>query len=54
MHDPDTHTDLSTLRIYEGDELIFDGSDPSTYTICHDIDDFVAALAAGPLPDKTP
>jgi len=30
MHDTDTNIPLKQLRIYDGDELIFDGSDPST------------------------
>jgi len=34
MHDTDTDITLKQLRIYDGDELIFDGSDPSTYTVC--------------------
>jgi hypothetical protein len=34
MHDPDTTIPLEQIRIYDGDELIFDGSDPSTYTVC--------------------
>lgn len=34
------------LRIYEGDALVFDGSDPTTYIVCETADDFAAALAA--------
>jgi len=34
MHDPATTTGLEGLRIYEGDELVFDGCDPTTYVIC--------------------
>jgi len=30
MHDPHTILSLERLRIYDGDELVFDGSDPST------------------------
>ena len=33
MHDSDIPIKLEQLRIYEDDELIFDGSDPTTYTI---------------------
>ncbi|MGI8728735.1 MAG: hypothetical protein ACR2LK_01830 [Solirubrobacteraceae bacterium] len=39
---------------YEGDELIFDGDDPSTYTIiatAEDLAAFLEQLAAGPLPE---
>ena len=32
MHNTNTDITLEQLRIYDGDELIFDGSDPSTYT----------------------
>jgi hypothetical protein len=30
---PDPDDDLAGLRIYEGDELIFDYDDPTTYTV---------------------
>ena len=36
---------LEQLRIYDGDELIFDGSDPSTYTVCQTAADIATALA---------
>jgi hypothetical protein len=54
MHAPHTTTDidLERVRIYEGDELIFDGSDPTTYVVlqtAEQIADFCARLAAGPL-----
>ena len=54
MHDPHTTTDidLERVRIYEGDELIFDGADPTTYVVLQtpeQIADFCARLAAGPL-----
>jgi hypothetical protein len=54
MHDPHTHTDidLAAVRIYEDDELIFDGSDPSSYVVLEtpeDIAAFCARIAAGPL-----
>jgi hypothetical protein len=54
MHDPHTTTDidLERVRIYEGDELIFDGSDPATYVVLQtpeQIAGFCARLAAGPL-----
>ncbi len=59
MHDPHTHTDidLEAVRIYDGDELIFDGSDPSTYVVletAEEIDAFCARIAAGELdwPDR--
>jgi hypothetical protein len=43
------HTDipLEQLLIYDGDELLFDGSDPSTYIVLDPdapITDWVAAL----------
>jgi hypothetical protein len=34
------------LRIYDGDELIFDGDDPSTYVICSTADDNARLLGA--------
>jgi hypothetical protein len=46
MHDADTNITLQQLRIYDGDELIFDGSDPSTYTVCQTAEQLEAALAA--------
>jgi hypothetical protein len=54
MHDPHTRTDvdLAAMRIYEGDELIFDGSDPTSYVVletAEDIAAFCAGIAAGPL-----
>ena len=54
MHDPHTTADidLERVRIYEGGELIFDGSDPTTYVVLQtpeQIADFCARLAAGPL-----
>ena len=54
MHDPHTHTDidLEQVRIYEGDELIFDGSDPTSYVVlesAEDVAEFCARIAAGPL-----
>lgn len=54
MHDPHTHTniDLEQARIYEGDELIFDGSDPTSYVVlatAEDVEAFCARIAAGAL-----
>jgi hypothetical protein len=54
MHDPHTHTDRdpAAIRIYEGDELIFDGSDPTSYVVlgtADDVEAFCARIAAGPL-----
>jgi len=54
MHDPHTHTDidLEQVRIYEGDELIFDGSDPTSYVVletAEDVAEFCARVAAGEL-----
>gem|GEM_PF-4028717 len=49
MHDPTTTTRLEGLRIYEGDELIFDGADPTTYVLCESADELAAALAVGEL-----
>ena len=46
MHDTDTDITLEQLRIYDGDELIFDGSDPTTYTVCETAEQLVAAFAA--------
>jgi len=47
MHNTDTDITLvEQLRIYDGDELIFDGSDPSTYTICETAEQLEAAFAA--------
>ena len=34
MHDTETNIALEQLLFYDGDALIFDGSDPSTYTVC--------------------
>ncbi len=48
MHDPHTITGLGGLRIYEDGALVFDGSDPSTYTVCETAADIAAVLAAGP------
>ncbi len=45
MPDPHTITNLEGLRIYEDDELVFDASDPSTYTVCETADDIATALA---------
>jgi hypothetical protein len=54
MHDPHTHTgiDVAAIRIYEHDELIFDGSDPTSYVVlatAEDVEAFCARVAAGPL-----
>lgn len=46
MHDTDTNIPLEQLRIYDGEELIFDGSDPSTYTVCETAEQLKAAFAA--------
>ncbi len=46
MHDTDTDITLEQLRIYDGDELMFDGSDPSTYTVCTTAEELAAAFAA--------
>jgi len=44
MHDPATTTGLEGLRIYEGDELVFDGSDPTTYVVCSTAEELAAAM----------
>lgn len=54
MHDPHTQTDIDieSIRIYEGDELVFDGSDPTSYVVLQtaaDIDAFFAQITAGTL-----
>ena len=41
-----TNITLEQLRIYDGDELISDGSDPSTYTVCETAEQLKAAFAA--------
>jgi len=46
MHDTDTDITLGQLRIYDGDEVIFDGSDPSTYIVCETAEQLEAAFAA--------
>ena len=46
MHDTDTDITLEQLGIYDGDELIFDGSDPSTYMVCETAEQLEAAFAA--------
>ena len=46
MHDTDTNIPLEALRIYDGDELIFDGSDPTSYTVCETAEQLEAAFAA--------
>ena len=46
MHDTDTNIPLEQLRIYEGDQLIFDGSDTSSYTVCETAEQLEAAFAA--------
>ena len=50
MHDPHTHTDidLERVRIYEGDELIFDGSDPTSYVVLRRPRTSGSALASPP------
>ena len=45
MHNTDTDITLEQLRIYDGDELIFDGSDPSTYIVCETAEQLEAAFA---------
>lgn len=40
---PDT---LAGLLIYDGDELIFDRDDPSTYIICNTSEDLQRAFAS--------
>ena len=44
-HDADP-IPLEGLVIYDGDELIFDGSDPSTYIVCRTPEDIRRALEA--------
>ena len=44
--DTDTNIPLKQLCIYDGDELVFDGSDPNTYTVCETAEQFEAAFAA--------
>ena len=39
---PDT---LTGLLIYDQDELIFDGDDPSTYIVCNTAEDLERAFA---------
>lgn len=51
MHDADTNIPLEQLRIYDGDELIFDGSDPTSYTVCETAEQLEAAFAAGAVKD---
>jgi len=51
MHDPHTTTSLDEILIYEDGELVFDGSDPSTYTVYETAADLAAALTAGPEPE---
>ncbi len=46
MHDTDTDIPLEQLRIYDGDALVFDGSDPSTYAVCETAEQLQAAFAA--------
>ena len=46
MHDPHTTTGLEGLRIYDGDELVLAGSDPTPYIVCETPEDLAAALAA--------
>jgi hypothetical protein len=45
MLDPDTSPPIEAIRIYEGDELVFDGSDPSSYTIIATAEDLAAFQA---------
>ena len=45
MHNTNTDITLEQLRIYDGDELIFDGSDPSTYMVCETAEQLKAAFA---------
>jgi hypothetical protein len=52
MHDTNTDIPLEQLRIYDGDELIFDGSDPSTYTRCETGEQLEAAFAAAGEDDR--
>jgi hypothetical protein len=42
------HLDIpfEQLLIYEDDQLVFDGSDPSSYVVCHTAGDIRRALAA--------
>jgi hypothetical protein len=43
---------IEELQIFDGDELIFDGSDPSTYIVIEpgpSVADIIAALVWGPL-----
>jgi hypothetical protein len=60
MHDPHTNThtntsvdiDLQRVRLYDGDELIFDGADPSSYVVLQtpeQLADFCEHIADGPL-----
>jgi len=37
---------VAGLLIYDGDDLIFDGDDPSTYILCETAEDLEAAFAA--------
>jgi hypothetical protein len=37
---------IAGLLIYDGDDLIFDGDDPSTYILCETAEDLQAAFAA--------
>jgi hypothetical protein len=48
MHDTHTNIPLQQLRINDGDELIFDGSDPSTYTVCETAEQLKAASPPPP------
>jgi hypothetical protein len=44
-YDPPDHIPLEQLLIYEDDELLFDASDPSTYTVIEDADHLRRELA---------
>jgi len=42
---PDPDEDLADLRIYEGDELIFDYDDPTTYIVLETPEDVARFFA---------
>jgi hypothetical protein len=46
MPDPHTNIPLEQIRIYDGDTLLFDGADASTYTLCETAEQLEAAFAA--------
>lgn len=57
MPDDIDNTPLRDLRIFDGDELIFDGSDPRTYIVIEpgmSVEEIVAALGWDKGPEPGP